>query len=181
MIILREKIFGQVKRENKAKKKAWEAKMAGINNPDAPMIIDNPDNPNKIKRYVMQEYNFHQHGDTKNSLMFRDMNQEIRSSSDDLKVLNPEFVDNAERKSVFRKFNKSKKRSDKVLQAFNDEMDDIYNIRESVRKAVERKKKELAKLERNKKILKIGLPIVAGSVLIGGGLALNKKKKGSKE
>lgn len=177
MIILRQKEFGRVKRENKAKKKAWEAKMAGINNLDAPMIIDNPDNPGKIKRYVMQEYNFHQHGDTKNSSMFRDMNQEIRSASDDLKVLNPEFVDNAERKSVFRKFNKSKKKSDKVLQAFNEEMEDIYDTRERVKRAVERRKKEMTRLERNKKILKIGLPIAAGSMLIGGGIVLNKKKK----
>lgn len=195
MIILRQKRFGNVEKSNKAKKRAWENKMAGIKNPDVKRIIDNPDNPLGFDQFVYEDFDYNRLEDSRNSRRLRELDHKIRQSSGNRKMLNPEYAENIEKKTKFREeYNKPtgdtinkkfQKKKRKIIERRKREQMEREMKREAERIAEEKSKRLQKIAKRNKKILheskkiaKIALPIAAISGL---GYLGYKKYKKSKE
>ena len=186
--------FGVVKKKNRAAKKAWENRMAGIDNPNVSKIIDNPDNSFGYNRFVPEDFDYDKFDDSRNSARLRKMDHKIRQNSGDRKILNPEYAENIEKKTRFREENsggdtinkKFKKKKEKILmrrqyeKAEREAKEQAEEIARNEARLRARELKRMAEMKKKmikggKKVAKVAIPVAAISGL--GYLGYKKYKK----
>ena len=176
-----QKEFGDIRRKNRAMKKAWQRKQAGINReiPKNVGIVNNPDyggfDEFVFDSFSPDEFN---NSSTRRTAELNDLDKRIRSNSGNKYTLDPEWRDDVEKLTDYR--DKNKNTGDTINKKFQDKKEKILRDRNQKSKFHKRTDNLPKKIDRNlniKKLGKIALGTAAAAGLAYGAKKLYDKKK----